>query len=70
MGTILKLEKDWADVKELLKEANPDLNDDDLDYTAGKEDELVKRLAMKMERSTEHIKAWIEIVSHNDGIAY
>ncbi len=69
MSTDLKLEAPWADVKELIKEINPQLTDEDLEYTAGSEDELLERLAIKMNRSKEHIKDWIESVSSNNGKA-
>ncbi len=69
MSTVLKLEAPWPQVKELLKEANSNLTDEDLYYTPGSEDALLQRLAKKMDRSTEHIKGWIESVSSNKGKA-
>ena len=67
--SILKLESNWEEVKEKLKEANPELSDEDLDYEPGEEQALLEHLAKKMERSVDHIKGWIESVSYNEGKA-
>lgn len=69
MNANLKLEAPWVDVKELIKEINPQLTDEDLEYTDGNEEELLERLAVKMNRSKDHIKDWIESVSYNKGKA-
>ncbi len=66
----LKLEAPWAEVKEQLKEVQPDLTDADLDYQPGKEKELLERISKKMGKDLPAIKAWIESVSYNRGIAY
>ena len=66
----LRLAAPWPQVKELLKEVNSDLSDDDLEYEPGKEDELLGRLSKKMERNSDHIKAWIESVSSNKRPAF
>lgn len=65
----LKLENSWEEVKEKLKEVNPDLSDEDLDYEPGEEKALLEHLAKKMGRSVDHIKGWIESVSYNEGKA-
>ncbi len=69
MATTLKLEAPWPQVKEMLKEVSITLTDEDLAYTAGKEDELLQRLAKKMNRTPEAVKQWIESVSANKGKA-
>jgi len=69
MNQQLKLEKEWSAVKEMLKEVNSDLTDEDLQYTPGEEDQLLQRLSDKMNRSKEHIQSWIESVSSNSGKA-
>lgn len=69
METKLKLDAPWDEVKEKLKEVNGELTDEDLEYEPGKEQALLERLAKKMNRSAEAVKAWIESVSFNDGIA-
>ena len=66
----LQLAAPWPQVKELLKEANSDLSDEDLEYEPGREDELLERLSKKMERNRDHIRAWIESVSSNKRPAF
>ena len=67
MDTSLKLEAPWEEVKEKLKEVNGELSDADLEYEPGKEQALLERLAKKMNRDTEAMKAWIESVSFTSG---
>ncbi|MEP6676680.1 MAG: hypothetical protein ABJA78_16085 [Ferruginibacter sp.] len=69
MQTQLKLEAPWEEVKEKIKEVNPDLTDEDLSYQPGNEQALLERLAKKMNRTTDDIKNWIESVSFNRGKA-
>lgn len=69
MAIQLKLEQPWEHVKEMLKEVNYDLTDDDLEYEAGNENELLERLSKKMDRTPEEVKKWIESVSYNKGKA-
>jgi hypothetical protein len=69
MDNRLKLASPWTEVKELIKEVEPSLTDKDLEYEVGKENELLQRLAYKMNRSVEHIKAWVESISSNSGKA-
>jgi hypothetical protein len=66
----LKIEAPWHEVKEMLKEVNMDLTDEDLSYQPGKEKELLERLSNKMNKSIPEVKGWIESVSHNKGLAY
>jgi hypothetical protein len=70
MGTYdLKLEAPWDEVKEMLKEVEATLTDEDLEYTPGQEKELLERLAKKFNKDVASVKAWIESVSYNKGIA-
>jgi hypothetical protein len=69
MTNMLKLEAPWEEVKEMLKEVNPDLTDGDLSFKPGQEQSLLERLARKMNRSTDSVKGWIESVSSNKGKA-
>jgi len=69
-NTTLHLAVPWPEVKELLKEVNSDLTDEDLDFEPGKEQLLLERLAHKMGRGTAHVKAWIESVSSNTRPAF
>ena len=66
----LKLEAPWAEVKELLKEVNVNLTDEDLSYHPGEEDEMLERLARKMGKTKAHVKAWVESVSSNKRPAF
>jgi len=66
----LKIEAPWDEVKDMLKEVNMDLTDEDLRYEPGKEKELLERLSNKMNKSIPEVKGWIESVSHNKGLAY
>jgi hypothetical protein len=66
----LKLEAPWDEVKEMLKEINTELSEEDLVYEEGGEKELLERLASKMNKDIFAVKAWIESVSHNKGLAY
>lgn len=65
----LKLEGPWSEVKEMLKEVNTDLSDEDLVFEPGKEGELLERVSKKIGKDIPATKAWIESVSHNSGLA-
>lgn len=65
----LNLSAPWDQVKELLKEANFELTDSDLEYTPGKEEELLERLSIKLKKDKSAVKDYIESVSANKGIA-
>ena len=60
----LKIEVPWAEVKAMLQEINMDLTDKDLLYEEGKENELLERLSLKLNKSIPEVKGWIESVSH------
>ena len=65
----LKLQADWSVIKEIIKETNIDLTDEDLEFDPDQPGRLIDRLAHKMNRSPEHIKSWIESISSNKGLA-
>ena len=65
----LNLRSPWPKVKERLKENDINLTDNDLDYTPGKEQELIERLAGKMNKSEEDVKMYIEGISANEDMA-
>ena len=69
MATKLKLEAPWEEVKEMIKENNINLTDEDLIYEPGKDDELLKSLADKMHRTPDQVKILIESLSSNKGRA-
>jgi len=67
---ILKLEAPWEETKEMLKEVNMELSDEDLEYEPHNCKELLERLSRKMNKDIPAVKAWIESVSFNKGLAY
>jgi len=69
MGMKLKLEAPWEEVKEKMKENNINLTDEDLVYEPGKEEELLARLAAKMNRTPQQVKDLVESISYNKGLA-
>jgi uncharacterized protein YjbJ (UPF0337 family) len=56
----LKLKGDWNQTKGKIKQAYGDLNDDDLKYEEGKDDELVGRLQTKLGKTKDEVIKWIE----------
>jgi uncharacterized protein YjbJ (UPF0337 family) len=56
----LKLKGDWNQTKGKIKQAYGDLNDDDLAYEEGKDDELVGRLQKKIGKTKDEVIRWIE----------
>jgi uncharacterized protein YjbJ (UPF0337 family) len=56
----LKLKGDWNQTKGKIKQAYGDLNDDDLAYEEGKDDELVGRLQKKIGKTKDEVIKWIE----------
>lgn len=69
MSQTLKLEAPWPEVKEMLKEVNMELNDEDLEYDPNDATALLERVAKKMNRTSVEVKGWIESVSFNRGKA-
>ena len=65
----LNLESSWDEVKEMLMEVCPELTEEDLHYEPKNEEALLKRIALKLNKDIPSVKAWIESVSHNKGIA-
>jgi len=63
------LHASWEEVKEKIKEKDIGITDEDLAYKPGQEDALLHRLAAKMNRSPEEVKAFIESISFNKGLA-
>jgi uncharacterized protein YjbJ (UPF0337 family) len=55
MQTKLQITVNWNELKIKLKEKNPNLTDTDLNFLAGKEDDLVTRLARKLAKTEEEI---------------
>jgi hypothetical protein len=61
----LNLQSPWGKVKEKMKENDVTLSDEDLEYTPGREDELLERLSKKMKKDKQAVKAYIESISAN-----
>lgn len=56
----LKLKGNWNETKGKIKQAYGDLNDDDLKYEEGKDDELVGRIQKKIGKTKDEVVKWIE----------
>jgi uncharacterized protein YjbJ (UPF0337 family) len=69
MEKSIKLESSWEELKEKIKETNPEITDEDLTFVEGREEELLEKLALKLHKNKEDIKGWIESVSANKSIA-
>lgn len=68
-NSTLSLGSDWEEVKSKIKETNITITDEDLQYKPGQEDQLLERLSKKMNRSKDEVRAFIESVSVNKGLA-
>ena len=62
----LNLRSTWPEVRERLKENDISLTDQDLEYRPGSDDELLEKLAGKMNKSKKEVKEYIESVSGNE----
>jgi uncharacterized protein YjbJ (UPF0337 family) len=69
MEKFIKLNSSWEEVKEKIKETNPEITDSDLVIDHGNEEELFENLSKKLHKSIEEVKAWIESVSATKTIA-
>ena len=69
MATPLNLKAPWEEVKELIKENDISITDEDLQYSPGEEDELLDRLAKKMGKDRKSVRDFIESISSNKGLA-
>jgi hypothetical protein len=63
----LNLSAPWPEVKEKIKESNIELTDQDLEFND--DQELLKHLSKKMNRTPEEVQKWIESVAANKGKA-
>lgn len=60
METKLKITGNWNELKTGLKQKYPNLTDEDLSYSAGKEDELLTRLSKKLGKTQEEVSDVID----------
>ena len=67
--SVLRLTVPWEIVKERIKENDIKITDEDLEYTPGKEEELIRRLEKVMNRSHDQVIAYIESISSNEDLA-
>jgi hypothetical protein len=66
----LKLSTSWDETREKIKEANPDITDDMLNYQPGKDEELLERLLPFFKnKDMKSIQDWIESISANSAKA-
>ncbi len=59
----------WEQVKEKIKEISLEITDSDLQLEPGRENELLDGLVLKLHKSREQIKDWLESISSNTSIA-
>ncbi|HKL03445.1 MAG TPA: CsbD family protein [Cryomorphaceae bacterium] len=57
-----KLKGNWNQVKGKLKQEYAELNEDDLTYAEGKEDELIGRIQEKTGKTKEEIQNFIDSI--------
>lgn len=57
-----KMRGNWNVVKGKLKQQYGDLTDDDLEYSEGKEDEVIGRIQKKTGKSKEEVKKFIDSI--------
>ena len=69
MEKFIKLNSSWDEVKEKIKETNPEITDSDLVLDYANEEEVFEKLSKKLHKSKEDVKAWVESVSANKTIA-
>ena len=56
----LKLKGNWNELKGKMKQSYGDLNDDDLTYEEGKDDEFIGRIQQKLGKTKEDVIKWIQ----------
>lgn len=59
----LRIEGNWNEVKQKLKEKYAVLTDKDLEYEEGKEEKLLHRLQEKLGKTKEEIKSLLQDLS-------
>ena len=69
MEKLIKLNSSWEEVKEKIKETNPEITDSDLAIDHANEEEVFENLSKKLHKSVGEVKAWVESVSANKTIA-
>ncbi len=55
----LKWQGRWNEIKGKVKQAHGDLTDNDLEYTEGKDDELLGKLQTKTGKARDEVVNWL-----------
>ena len=60
---------EWEAIRNRIKESETSLTDEDLKFLPGREDEMYSVLALKLHKSKEEIKGWIESIAVNKSMS-
>jgi len=52
----------WETSKDKIRKEYPQLTEDDLIYQIGKEEELLERLAKKLDKNKQDIRKWLSLM--------
>ncbi len=63
----LRLESSWDQMLQKVLEAEPQLTAEEIDFIKGEDEELVRKLAQKLNRSYERTIGWVESLSSFEG---
>ncbi len=55
-------EQQWQEARMKIKQEHPDIKDEDLEYKAGEEEELLKRLQTKLGKTKKEIRNWLHLM--------
>jgi uncharacterized protein YjbJ (UPF0337 family) len=55
-------EENWPQYRDKLKKEHPQLTDEDLKYEPGDEEEVLKRLQEKLNKTKHEIRNWLHIM--------
>lgn len=69
MDNSFHLKSSWEELKEKMKETNLELTNSDLEMKAGNESDFLERIAKKLDKTSQEVKALIESISATNGIA-
>lgn len=59
----LRLESSWDQMLQKVLEAEPQLTAEEIDFIKGEDEELVRKLSQKLNRSYERTIGWVESLS-------
>lgn len=63
----LRLESSWDQMLQKVLEAEPQLTAEEIDFIKGEDEELVRKLSQKLNRSYERTIGWVESLSSLEG---